>query len=93
MFLRSTQRWKDGKEHCYWSLVENRRCRGGRVVQHTVLYLGEINASQKEAWLRRLEVFDESKGGQMRLALFPAETPVPDQARTAVFRYALAISS
>ena len=45
MFLRSTKRWKDGKQHHYWSLVENRRCKGGRIVQHTVLYLGEINDS------------------------------------------------
>jgi hypothetical protein len=52
------------------------------VIDRHVLYLGEINASQKKAWLRCIEVFDESKGVQMRLALFPAETPVPDQTRT-----------
>ena len=52
------------------------------MVDRHVLYLGEINASQKEAWLRCIEVFDESKGAQMRLALFPAETAVLDQART-----------
>jgi hypothetical protein len=49
MFLRSTRRWKDGKEHRYWSIVENRRCAGGKVVQRPVLYLGEINDSQREA--------------------------------------------
>ena len=49
MFLRSTVRLKDGKEHYYWSIVENRRCRGDRVVQQTVLYLGEINDSQRES--------------------------------------------
>ena len=42
MFLRAKKRFKDGKEHRYWSLVENRRTRGGRVVQRQVLYLGEI---------------------------------------------------
>jgi hypothetical protein len=52
MFLRSTKRWKDGKAHYYWSLVENRRGRRGRVVQQTVLYLGEINDSQKAQWMR-----------------------------------------
>ena len=46
MFLRSTTRLKDGKKHYYWSIVENRRCRADRVVQQTVLYLGEINDSQ-----------------------------------------------
>jgi hypothetical protein len=34
MYLRFARRWKDGKEHCYWSIVESRRCAGGRVVQH-----------------------------------------------------------
>ena len=73
MFLRSTQRWKDGKAHLYWSLVENRRVRGGHVVQHTVLYLGEINDSQKEQWIRAIEVFDEDGGGLRQLKLFAAE--------------------
>jgi hypothetical protein len=43
MFLRATTRKKDGKEHRYWSVMENRRVAGGRVVQRHVLYLGEIN--------------------------------------------------
>ena len=46
MFLRSTIRKKDGKEHRYWSLVESKRVSGGRVVQRHVLYLGEINDTQ-----------------------------------------------
>lgn len=77
MFLRSTQRLKDGKAHTYWSLVENRRCRGGRVVQHTVLYLGEINDSQKAQWIRAIEVFDEDQGGPEQLRLFAAERGRP----------------
>jgi len=48
MFLRATTRKKDGKEHRYWSIVENRRFSEGRVLQRHVLYLGEINASQKK---------------------------------------------
>src|ERR1700732_5071584 len=40
MFLRHTKREKDGKEHRYWSIVENRRVGGGRVVQRPLLYLG-----------------------------------------------------
>ena len=43
MFLRHKVRRKDGKEHRYWSIVENRRVSGGRTVQRHVLYLGEIN--------------------------------------------------
>ncbi|MEF3127501.1 hypothetical protein [Rhizobium leguminosarum] len=42
MFLRENRRFKDGKQHCYWNIVENRRCAGGKVVQRQVLYLGEI---------------------------------------------------
>ena len=38
MFLRSKKRWKDGKTHRYFSVVENRRVRSGRVVQRQVLF-------------------------------------------------------
>ncbi len=50
MFLRHKIRRKDGKEHRAWSVVENRRVEGGRVVQRQVLYLGEINDSQRAGW-------------------------------------------
>jgi len=73
MFLRSTSRFKDGKKHYYWSIVENRRCRADRVVQQTVLYLGEINDSQREQWIRAIEVFDEERGALEQLKLFAAE--------------------
>src|ERR1700726_2599221 len=73
MFLRSTTRLKDGKKHYYWSIVENRRCRADRVVQQTVLYLGEINDSQREQWIRAIEVFDEDAGAVEQLKLFAAE--------------------
>jgi hypothetical protein len=46
MFLRCKVRRKDGKQHRYWSVVENTRVGGGRVVQRHVLYLGEINDTQ-----------------------------------------------
>jgi hypothetical protein len=39
MFLRHKVRRKDGKEHRYWSIVENRRVSGGRTVQRQVLSL------------------------------------------------------
>ena len=71
MFLRATTRKKDGKTHRYWSVVENRRLPGGRVLQRHVLYLGEINSSQERAWRRSVEVFDECAGGATSLALFP----------------------
>ncbi len=70
MFLRCNRRLKDGKRHDYWSVVENRRLADGRIVQRQVLYLGEINASQREAWRKTIEVQDEGKRRQV--ALFPA---------------------
>ena len=56
MYLRAKKRIKDGKEHRYWSIVESCRNLDGRVVQRQVLYLGEINDSQKTAWCRTIEV-------------------------------------
>ena len=73
MFLRKTERRKDGKTHVYWSVVENRRLDSGRVMQRHVLYLGEINSSQAEAWRRAIEVFDEDAGASRSLSLFPEE--------------------
>ena len=40
MFLRCRKRLKDGKEHCYWSIVENKRVGGGKILQRHVLYSG-----------------------------------------------------
>ena len=71
MFLRATVRKKDGKEHTYWSVVENRRVAQGRVIQRHVLYLGEINASQELAWRKSIEVLDEDARGLRSLSLFP----------------------
>ena len=80
MFLRFTTRKKNGKEHRYYSLVENRRVSSGRVVQRPVLYLGEINDSQKEAWRKTIEIFEEGKPRCRTVALFPEDRigPVAD---------------
>ena len=75
MFLRCTTRKKDGKEHRYWNVVENRRISGGRVVQRQVLYLGEINDSQRETWRKTIEVFQDG-GTTAQMALFPEDRPV-----------------
>jgi len=80
MFLKCNRRIKDGKEHRYWSIVESRRCAGGKVVQRPVLYLGEINDSQREAWCKVVETFDEGKEQTLPLALFPADREVPQHA-------------
>lgn len=73
MFLRRTERRKNGKTHCYWNIVENKRLDDGRVAQRHVLYLGEINSSQAAAWRKAIEVFDEDAGHARTLALFPED--------------------
>ena len=80
MFLRYTTRRKNGKEHRYYSLVENRRVASGRVVQRHALYLGEINDSQQEAWRKTIEIFEEGKTRPRTIALFPEDRidPVND---------------
>jgi hypothetical protein len=73
MFLRMTRRIKDGKEHRYWSIVENHRTTDGRVHQRHVLYLGEINDSQREAWWRSIEVLENGKETPRKVSLFPED--------------------
>jgi hypothetical protein len=81
MFLRASKRLKDGKEHYYWSIVENKRVAGGKVVQRHVLYLGEINDSQREAWRKTIEIFEDGKAHPRTVALFPHEriAPTPEE--------------
>jgi hypothetical protein len=73
MFLRATTRKKDGKEHRYFCIVENKRVSGARVVQRHVLYLGEINSSQELAWRLSIEVLDEATRVPRTLALLPED--------------------
>ena len=77
MFLRHKIRWKDGKEHRYWSIVENRRVSGGRTVQRQVLYLGEINDSQQAAWCHSIEALDANSSDRRQIALFPEDRTAP----------------
>jgi len=85
MFLRSSTRKKNGKEHRYWSIVENKRCAGDRIVQRHVLYLGEINDAQQTAWQKSIEIFQHGQTRPRTVALFPADRAVeaegPDIAR------------
>jgi len=73
MFLRSTVRKKNGKEHEYFSIVESKRVAAGKVVQRHVLYLGEINSTQQEAWRKTIEIFAEGQVQPQTVALFPEE--------------------
>ncbi|MEE9164944.1 MAG: IS1634 family transposase, partial [Nitrospinota bacterium] len=77
MFLRFKKRFKDGKEHHYWSIVENRKVRGKRVVQRQVLYLGEINDNQRASWCKTVEVFQDGKIQPKQIAIFPEDRKAP----------------
>jgi hypothetical protein len=78
MHLQSTCRKKDGKEHYYWNVVKSCRARNGRVGQRQVLYLGEINDTQKAPWLRTIEALDEKKTKPRQVALFPDNRRLPE---------------
>jgi transposase len=80
MFLRSTSRKKDGKEHRYFSIVESHRLSSGKMAQRTVLYLGEVNDQQAAAWRKSLEVFDEDQQSSRTLSLFPEDREIPQDA-------------
>jgi Transposase DDE domain len=89
MFLRQCIRKKDGKEHCYWSIVENKRLSDGRVIQRHVLYLGEINSSQELAWRKSIEVFADGVERARTIALFPEDRCEAEIADESVVRLRL----
>ena len=78
MFLRPYKRFKDGKEHTYYALVESVRTANGPR-QHIVAYLGELNHDQERRWQRTV-VFYNRQGDAQQLRLFPddADVPLPD---------------
>jgi transposase len=80
LFWRSTNRKKDGKDHRYFSIVENQRVSADKTVQRTVLYLGEINDQQQTSWRKTLAVFDEEKQQFTELSLFPEDRSLPEDA-------------
>jgi transposase len=84
MNLKRRVRRKDGKEHVYYTLMESLRVSRRRVVQRTVLHLGELNTTQIERWQRTIEVIEED-GQRKQLRLFtdregraPAEEDVAE---------------
>lgn len=78
MFLRAKPRFKDGKEHRYWSIVENHRAAGNKVVQRQVLYLGEINDAQQASWCKTIDVFQHGEKQPRPMALFPVDRKAPE---------------
>lgn len=84
MFLRAKIRKKDGKQHRYFSVVENRRVGQNKTGQRTVLYLGEINDNQEAVWRETLEVFDEHQQQYTTLSLFPDDREIPAEASDSI---------
>jgi len=80
MFLRAKNRFKDGKEHHYWSVVENHRMANNRVVQRQALYLGEMKDSQHASWCRAIDAFQDGDDKGRQLALFPSGREAPELA-------------
>jgi transposase len=80
MYLRSTTRKKDGKQHRYFSVVESHRLSTGKTVQRRVLYLGEINDKQEAAWRKSVAVFDADRQQYTTLSLFPEDRIIPRDA-------------
>jgi transposase len=80
MYLKCHSRLKDGKEHHYYSIAEKVACAGGRRVERHVFYLGEVNDSQREGWLKLIEAFDVEAQQQTKLALFASDHPIPTHA-------------
>jgi transposase len=83
-YLQAHHRFKNGKDHCYWSIAEKVRGPHGQWIQRPILYLGEINDSQKAAWIKTIEVFDSDRQAFTQLALFPLERDVPAHVTEAV---------
>ena len=84
MFLRCSLRRKDGKERRCWSIVENRRCSDGRIVQRQVLYLGEIKRQPTRGLDSLDRVFDEDARCQKKLQLFAPERTISPKEADAV---------
>ena len=76
MYLKCHKRFKDGKEHRYWSIAESIRTRNG-VSTRQVLYLGEINDSQQRQWCSAIEVVDGGDAGVRQMSLFPEDRVPP----------------
>ncbi len=50
----------------------------------SILYVGEINDSQKAAWTKTIEVFDSDRQAFTQLALFPVRRSIPAHVTDAV---------
>ena len=84
MFLKEHQRFKDGKNHHYYSLCETIRTeRGPR--HRRVCYLGEIHSEGAKHWEKTIEVMNARKEIQ-QLSLFTEKSSVAEEEGVAKIR-------
>jgi len=84
MYLKCNQRRKEGKIHRYWSVMESHRLADGSSAKRQVLYLGEINDSQKLVWCKMIDAFDGKAEQPRQVALFPRDRHPPERLPEAV---------
>ncbi len=60
-------------------MVESHRLPDGKVAQRQVLYLGEINDSQKAGWCKMIEALEDGSPQPKQVALFPCDRQPPEQ--------------
>ena len=83
MFLRATTRKKDGKEHRYWSIVENRRLSVDGCCNAMCCIWGRSTPRRNGRGVNRLRYSKTAQRRRGTLALFPedrCEGVVPDAA-------------
>ena len=76
MFFKKHERFKDGKQHTYWSLMETIRTVDG-TRQRVLCYLGELNSSRKSSWYKAIKVFNDD-GREEQLSLFPSDCDIEE---------------
>ena len=79
MYLKCHARKKNGKVHRYWSVIESYRLANGASAKRQVLYLGEINDSQKLGWCKVIEALEGGQQLPRQIALFPSDRNPPAQ--------------
>src|SRR2546426_4996741 len=84
MFLRSTNRKKDGKDRRYFSIVENRRHPVIRPCSGWCYIWARSTTSSKPPGERRWIVFDEGAQRYTTMSLFPEDREIPADALDSV---------
>jgi len=79
-FLQCHRRFKNGKDHCYWSIAEKVRTQRGLGATAFCCIWERSTTVRRAAWTKTVEVFDTTQQQTKELALYPAEHVVPEHA-------------